>query len=395
MIGRIACAVVAALVAVSAVAAPSRGADRSPDIKGVVDAAIQPLMTKYGVPGMAVGVTVGGKTYVYDYGVASRETGKPVTRDTLFEIGSVSKTFTATLTSYAQGIGKLSLSGTVERYVPSLRGTAFGAVQVLNLGTHTPGGLPLQVPEDVTTDRQLTAYLAHWRPAYAAGSYRTYSNVSIGMLGVIAAKSMHGAFADLMEQRLFSPLGMKHTYINVPQAQSANYAQGYTKTDSPVRMTPGVLWQEAYGVRTTADDLLRFVAANIDAKALDTTLGRALEATRTGYFNDGGMTQDLIWEQYRYPVALPTLLDGNAPKMLFEATPVTRIAPPQEPLDDAWINKTGSTNGFGTYVAFIPKRHLGIVLLANKNYPMEDRVRAAYQIISRLLPVAGKRDDLL
>jgi len=96
------------------------------------------------------------------------------------------------------------------------------------------------------------------------------------------------------------------------------------------------------------------------------------------------MTQDLIWEQYPYPVALEKLLEGNAPAMILNATPVTELKPPQPPRGDAWINKTGSTNGFGAYVAFIPQKRMGIVMLANKNIPNDARVTAAYQILESL-----------
>jgi beta-lactamase class C len=96
------------------------------------------------------------------------------------------------------------------------------------------------------------------------------------------------------------------------------------------------------------------------------------------------MTQDLIWEQYPYPVALENLLEGNAPAMIMNATPVAQLKPPQPPRDDVWINKTGSTNGFGTYVAFIPEKRLGIVILTNKNIPNGARVTAAYRILESL-----------
>src|SRR5947208_11884557 len=102
------------------------------------------------------------KTYVFDYGVASAETGKPVTQRTLFEIGSVSKTFTATLAEYAQLNGHLRLSDPTQTYLPSLRGSAFGKVSLLNLGTHTPGGLPLQVPDEVHDNAQLLQYFSTW-----------------------------------------------------------------------------------------------------------------------------------------------------------------------------------------------------------------------------------------
>jgi beta-lactamase class C len=106
--------------------------------------------------------------------------------------------------------------------------------------------------------------------------------------------------------------------------------------------------------------------------------------THVGYFNVAPMTQDLIWEQYPYPVALTSLLDGNSPQMLLQPVAVKAIVPPKLPMQNVWLNKTGSTNGFGTYVAFIPSKRLGIVLLANKNYPIADRVVAAYRILRAL-----------
>jgi len=96
------------------------------------------------------------------------------------------------------------------------------------------------------------------------------------------------------------------------------------------------------------------------------------------------MTQALVWEQYDYPVALDDLLTGNSSQMVLESQPVEAIAPPLPPQADAWINKTGSTNGFGAYVAFIPAKQLGIVILANRYYPNEARVRLAHRILSGL-----------
>jgi len=353
-------------------------------IKHVADAAVTPAMQKDDIPGVAVGITIGGKTYLFNYGVISREIPQPVTDSTLFEIGSITKTFTATLASYAHVKGVLELSDTPGRYIPALRNTRFGAVSLLNLGTHTPGGLPLQVPERIKTIDQLMRYLKEWRPACSPGTCRTYSNVSIGSLGYITALTLHNDFAALLEDTLFPALRMTNSYVHVPRGRMQDYAQGYSVNGAPARMSAGVLALETYGVRTTAADMMRFVEANMEMAAIDAQVQRAITDTHTGYFKVGSMTQDLVWEQYTWPVALQPLLDGNSADIMLKTVQVIPCLPPQAPRQDVLINKTGSTRGFGAYVAFVPHKHIGIVILANKSYPIADRIAIAYQILTTL-----------
>jgi beta-lactamase class C len=354
------------------------------EISGVMDRVIRPLMREYRIPGMAVAVIVNGESYFYSYGVASLETRRPITNKTLFEIGSASKTFTATLASFAQVNGNLALSDSASKYLPSLRGSSFDNVSLLNLGTHTSGGLPLQVPDAIHDDAQLMDYFRQWQPSYAASTYRVYSNPSIGMLGMIAARSMNEPFDDAIEKKLFPMLGMTHSYINVPPDQMKDYAQGYTKQGAPIRLSAGALSSEAYGIKSSTSDMIRFIAANMQMIKIDSVLQRAINETHTGYFRAGEITQDLIWEQYPYPVELKQVLAGNSDAMAYQATKVIELNPPLQPQANALINKTGSTNGFAAYVAFVPAQKLGIVILANKNYPIAPRVTAAYQILTQL-----------
>ncbi|WP_333898564.1 class C beta-lactamase [Agrobacterium pusense] len=356
-------------------------ADDEARLKAITDAAIKPIMEKNGIPGLAVGISVNGESYIFTYGAMSKSTGQPVTAETLFELGSISKTFTAILATYAEANGHLSLSGRVKDYLPGMKGSAFGDVTLTHLGTHTAGGFPLQVPDNVKTETQLLAYLKSWKPSYGAGTHRTYANPSIGMLGYITAKAMGQGYDAAIQDTLFPALGLKDTFTVVPKAKLANYAQGYTRNDEPARLTPGILSSEAYGVRSTATDMIRFVNANLGLEKLDGKIRQAIASTHTGYFAVGAMTQDLIWEQYARPVALKTLVQSNSGALL-KTVPAQEIAPPLKPGQDVFINKTGSTNGFGAYVAFIPQRKLGIVILANKNYPNEDRVTAAVEILT-------------
>nr|WP_082928845.1 class C beta-lactamase [Rhizobium bangladeshense] len=352
-------------------------------VRTIADEAIKPIMEKYAIPGVAVGITVDGQDLVFTYGVESKETDRPAAPTTLFELGSISKTFTATLASYAEATGDLSLSDPVGKHLPAMNGRPFGDVALMDLATHTAGGFPLQVPDEIKSEGQLTEFLAAWRPSYPAGTHRSYANPSIGMLGFITAKAMRGDFVDLMEGRLFPALGLSNTYLTVPKSRQGDYAQGYKRSGEPARLTPGLLSAEAYGVRSTAGDMIRFVGANMGLAKLDGKLQQAIDKTHTGYFSVGAMTQDLIWEQYAYPATLQSLVEGNSAAML-KTIPVAALQPPMKPRGDAWINKTGSTNGFGAYVAFIPSERLGIVILANKNYPNEDRVAAAYRVLTTL-----------
>lgn len=359
-------------------------------VERTVDAVIKPLMAEDRIPGLAIGIISGDRSYVFNYGTASLQSRSRVDDATLFEPGSISKTFTASLASYAQNGDRLSLAKHVDVYLPELQGTPFGRLTLLDLATHTSGGLPLQVPDNIHDAGGLMQYLKNWRPPHEPETYRTYTNVGIGMLGAIAAKSMHAPFSTVMERQIFPALGLRSTFVNVPRAKMDRYAEGYTSSGTPIRMAYGVLYAEAYGVRSTARDMVRFLEANMALVKVDPGIGRALVDTHTGYFQSEGMMQDLIWEQYPYPVSLNTLLAGNSAKMILDSVPARKLKPPLPPQSNVWIDKTGSTNGFGAYVAFIPGRRLGIVLLANENYPISDRVTAAYRILSAIGAVSSQ-----
>ncbi|WP_110650261.1 class C beta-lactamase [Salinicola peritrichatus] len=363
--------------------------DESNETRQVLDPIVESLLREQDIPGMAVAVVSPAGTLIANYGLADRESGTPVDDDTLFEIGSLSKTFTATLAALASVEGKLDLEAPVSRYLPELEGSAFDDVTGLNLGTHTAGGLPLFVPDEVTDRESLMAWYRQWQPSEPIGESRTYSNLGIGLLGLEASASLDRDFVTAMRARVFDALDMRQTWYDVPDAQMPNYAMGEDKDGQPIRVAPGVLDDEAYGIKTTAADLARLAQANLGLLALDDDPQQAIDVTREGHYRVGDMTQDLIWEQYPLPVALDTLLAGNGYEMILKSNVAKPIDPPQAPREDVWINKTGSTNGFGAYVVMLPGQQTGLVMLANRNYPNDARVEAAYRILSGLDLIGG------
>ncbi len=102
------------------------------------------------------------------------------------------------------------------------------------------------------------------------------------------------------------------------------------------------------------------------------------------YWRVGALYQGLGWEMLNWPVEAKTLIDGSDNRVALAPSPVAEVTPAVPGVKVSWVHKTGSTGGFGGYVAFIPQQKLGIVLLANKSYPNPARVAAAYRILHAL-----------
>ncbi|MFB1053893.1 class C beta-lactamase [Vibrio diabolicus] len=356
----------------------------SSQLKSVVDECAKGLMNEYDIPGLAVAVTIDGMRYFYNYGFADESKGSLVTNDTIFELGSISKTFAATLTGYAQEKGKLNMDDKVKDYIPELENSVLGNTKLVHVATYTAGGLPLQFPSEVTNDADMMQYYKTWKPEYEAGTKRKYSNPSIGLFGYIGALSMKSDYTEMMETVILPELGMTNTFVDVPKDQLNNYAFGYSSEGKPVRVNPGILDAQAYGIKSTSLDMLQYIEANMGQAQLNTDIENALERTHTKYFDTDTFTQAVGWEGYDYPVSLSQLLKGNSSDVILNAKPVQ--ASVSGTLGrDVWYNKTGSTGGFGAYVAYVPSEKIGIVILANKNYPNAERVEAAYNIISSVV----------
>ncbi|MFV9681225.1 PRC family class C beta-lactamase [Pseudomonas sp. NY15367] len=368
----------AALTLLAASQAPA-----SPSLETQVDAAAKSMMQAYAIPGMAIAISHKGQQHFFEYGVASRESDQLVDRHTLFELGSISKLFTATLGAYAEARGTLNLSDNASQYLPALQGSAFDHISLLDLATYTAGGLPLQFPDAVGNEKQMLAYYRNWQAVYPPGTQRLYSNPSIGLFGHLAAASLAEPFQKLMEQDLLPQLGMQESYVQIPAEQMARYAWGY-RDDKAVRVTPGAMDAEAYGLKSTAADMLRFIEANLHPNELPAPLHQAISATHRGYYQVGDMTQALGWERYTYPISLEKLQAGNSAEMALQPQTVERFSVPKPADGDLLLNKTGSTNGFGAYILLLPARDTGLVILANRNYPNAERVRLALQILTTL-----------
>ena len=209
-----------------------------------------------------------GEPHYFSYGLASKEDGRRVTPETLFEIGSVSKTFTATLAGYAPDRGQ---DAPRRPRQPALAGTAGQPLR-----RHQPARprdlyrrRRTQFPDSVQKDQaQIRDYYRQWQPTYAPGSQRLYSSPSIGLFGYLAARSWasrsNGSWSSKCSRHWASSRP-----LDVPEAALAQYARAAARTTARYGSVPARWMPKATGVKTSAADLLRFVDANLHPERLD------------------------------------------------------------------------------------------------------------------------------
>lgn len=351
-------------------------------LKTAVSQQVSSLMQQQQIPGMAVAVLWQGKTFFYSFGQADVAAKKPVTPDTLFELGSISKTFAGVIGAMALERGDIKLNDPVAKHWPALTGKQWQAIHMQHLATYTAGGLPLFMPDHVTDKASLLNYYQQWQPEYAPGVQRVYANSSIGLFAHLAVAAGGKSYAEVF-RKLTTDLQIPNTYLQVPEAAQAQYAWGY-KEGKPVRIGTGVLLDEAGGVKASVRDLATWLKANLQPeKVTDPLLRAGIAKAQQRYAKSEQMYQGLGWEMLDYPVSLAALKAMTAAEFV-DGSAATVLAPPAPAVTNSWVHKTGATGGFGAYAAFIPSRQVGIVLLANQRYPNALRVEVAHKVLENL-----------
>jgi D-alanyl-D-alanine carboxypeptidase len=213
----------------------------------------------FGLPGMTLGLTTpDGFSTVLDFGYANPDSRRPITPDTLFQIGSISKVMTATLLHQFAAEGRFSLTDRVSALLPSLPLPTGNAIQVQHMIDHV-AGLPGDAP--------LWAEGGLWT-AYAPGTHWHYCNTAYEMLGKLAEHFGGKPLDRLLAERIFTPLGMRRSNGAIIGADRTLYAQGYEAADPTVPFARGVplapaAWVDvtfaAGSVASTADDMTRFL----------------------------------------------------------------------------------------------------------------------------------------
>ena len=197
-----------------------------------VDDYVRARMGERHVPGLALAVVRDGKPVkVRGYGLADVELNVPVGTETVFEIGSVTKQFTAAAVMMLVEEGKVGLDDRIAKYLPPVP-PAWESVTVRQLLTHTSGiknytGLSGFELEKHLTKEQFIKAVSGYPLDFAPGEKWSYSNTGFNLLGMIVEKASGQSYWDFMRARVFGPLGMTATTDRNPRLVIPNRAAGY------------------------------------------------------------------------------------------------------------------------------------------------------------------------
>jgi serine-type D-Ala-D-Ala carboxypeptidase/endopeptidase len=295
-------------------------------------------------------VEQGGEPAVYGFGKVD---GGAPDGDTVYEIGSITKTFTALLLAQDAASGKLSLDEPVQRLLPGYAIPAWQgqAITLRDLVTQTSGlpRLPTGfAPPDMGNPYaaygapELQAFLRGHQLARQPGTAYEYSNLGYGLLGVALAAHAGKPYETLVRERITAPLDMRSTGIKLTSAMRARLASGHDATGKPVRNWDFDAIAGAGALRSSAHDMLRYLATLMPA-AEGSPYALAVQRQRPAM---PGTDIALGWH-----------LSGVRG---------TRIA---------WHN--GMTAGYAAFAGVTADGKRGVVVLANTATPVDDIAQAA------------------
>jgi CubicO group peptidase (beta-lactamase class C family) len=322
------------LASLLALAPLAKGADRVGDF-------VNGYLKKKQIPGSAIMVRRDGKVVLSaGYGMANVEHGVRATPQTVFQSGSMGKQFTAMAVMMLVEERKLSLDDPISKHltVPS----GWSNITVRHLLTHISGlG---DYPEDFSlqknyTEDELLKMITAQPLGFAAGEKWNYSNLGYVILGILIRKVSGQFYGDLLQERIFSPLGMKHTRIINEADIIPNRAAGY-------RLKDGVLKNQEWvspAVNTTADGSLYFTVE--DLGKWDEALGAGKLLSRIGF------------EQMWTPVKLNN--GSTAPYGFGWGVHTTKSG-------HRILEHGGAWQGFVSYIARYPDDRLTVVAFCNR-----------------------------
>ncbi|WP_083653824.1 serine hydrolase domain-containing protein [Deinococcus marmoris] len=338
-----------------------------------LDAFVNQIMKEYGVPGVGLAIVQNGKvSYAKGYGVRNVSKGTPVTPNTQFPIGSVTKSFTALDMMVLVNEGLVNLDAPVTTYIPEFKLSSPAStrtVTVRNLLTHTTGLTRTDAStfNPKITVKDIIATAATTPLVGKPGEKFVYSNVNAIIAGEIIRRVSGQSWANFTQQRVFQPLGMNTATLSI----------------DALKLLPDIATPHELDVKNGGSRPIDYLSLGADAAA-GAVNASASEMARYMLFQLGTgsplLSQASLNEMHKGQIAAP---DSNLPGVIAQlaskmAKNSVRVPAPlvtQEQYGFYWnvenflgeqiVQHAGNVTGATASVTLLPGQHAGVVILAN------------------------------
>jgi CubicO group peptidase (beta-lactamase class C family) len=309
--------------------------------------------TRFGIPGVAVGVWADGREVYACHGMTSVDNPLPVDRDTLYLLGSVTKTYTATTLLRLVADGRVELDAPVRRYVPELRlrdDRAAAQMTMLNLLNHTAGldwGLIADFGEGDDALAGYVARMAELDLVAAPGERASYSQAGYNLAGRVVEKVIGLTFERAVASLVFEPLGLSHSFFARDDVMTRRFAVGHNRGEDGT-LSIARLWRRSRGdnpgggIVSSAADQLRWARFHLGD-------GRAPGGARV-------LPAELLRRMQQPTVALRASTLGDAIGIAWFLREVDGVAT---------VGHGGSANGQFAELLTVPERDFAVVALSN------------------------------
>lgn len=328
----------------------------SEKIKAEIDQIMAQQFTDQSQVGVVIGLRRGDETYVWSYGERVLGSKELPTGDTFFEMGSITKTFTATLLAKEVIEGNVTLSTKVQDLWPDLNGLDAGVITLGELATHV-SGLP-RMPQnfkpadwqnpyaDYTATlllEELKAFKQETRGAYA------YSNLGIGLLGYLLAEKLHRQSYAIYLQTLLDAQDLRDTKLSLQPTDLDRSAQGYNTLFETIPYWGFGVLAPAGALKTTVKDLLKYARFQGTRDESVWSKAAALAQTPRATTDDPNFRVGLVWELGRL---------GN----------------------HSVITHGGATGGFRANLIFDQENGISAVILSNTDHAPKCALAAVFGV---------------
>lgn len=315
-----------------------------------IDDIVQPFINNEATHSLSIGVYNKGNIQYYNYGTCSEKNPAVPTEKSIYEIGSITKTFTATVLAQMVKEGEVILSDPISKYLPKGVFTYTSdslSITLEELATHT-SGLPrlasngimksiinLKNPYKSYSLGDLHDFLSEYEPTSKTNRKPEYSNLGFGLLGSILSKVDNLTYEKMVEQRIFNPLSMSNSFVD---RKGKNMQTGHNGKGKPTSAWDFQSMAGAGAIRSCTHDMMQYLITNLNSE-------------KENPFNVTHIPRKTFRAQDKIGLAW--------------------ILKPTKYPEETRIFHNGGTGGFRSSMMMIKERETGVIILSNSTQDVD------------------------